>query len=425
MHKDAETLPKSRLQNVRILGTICLLAALSKAAYLMLTIIGEDYHQKATSYKDSGSDFMRIARMYSTLEDVTYRCTARDVTALITHIFAGVLVNRRGSSSILVTATALMLLSAGIFAFETSFIFVLTASIIEGLASSLVEVSCLVSIGDVYNEEIKRRICYGLLIAAQGIGSFVLAPLLTIWYEYSGRRSLYLIFCGMYLLLLVILRKDKKKKQKAKCENCDALFSVPLTFGTLIRNCYIVLQICLLLITTEVLVHFYFSGTKPVWFIEEYFYENDWTSMLLWTTLYIPFILGIILIIPLLKFSQYDIGMIVSAVILAVICCYIRWFFHIKHIILYYVTVFCAGIVNLGVLSSLASYANVKYASLECGNLFVLINLMCCFPQYILHLLKRNLFEMLCRFTLAAFQILKSFLYNIILLPMKGLAVSV
>ncbi|KAK9694187.1 hypothetical protein QE152_g33713 [Popillia japonica] len=56
---------------------------LSKAAYLMLTIIGEDYHQKATSYKDSGSDFMRIARMYSTLEDVTYRCTARDVTALM------------------------------------------------------------------------------------------------------------------------------------------------------------------------------------------------------------------------------------------------------------------------------------------------------------------------------------------------------
>ncbi|XP_040847980.1 synaptic vesicular amine transporter [Ochotona curzoniae] len=179
---------------------------------------------------------------------------------LITNPFIGLLTNRIGYPIPMFAGFCIMFISTIMFAFSTSYAFLLIARSLQGIGSSCSSVAGMGMLASVYTDDEERGNAMGIALGGLAMGVLVGPPFGSVLYEFVGKTAPFLVLAALVLLdgaiQLFVLQPSRVQPESQK--------GTPLT--TLLKDPYILIaagSICFANMGIAML-----EPALPIWMME-------------------------------------------------------------------------------------------------------------------------------------------------------------
>ncbi|XP_004625701.1 synaptic vesicular amine transporter isoform X1 [Octodon degus] len=179
---------------------------------------------------------------------------------LLTNPFIGLLTNRIGYPIPMFAGFCIMFISTVMFAFSSSYAFLLIARSLQGIGSSCSSVAGMGMLASVYTDDEERGSAMGIALGGLAMGVLVGPPFGSVLYEFVGKTAPFLVLAALVLLdgaiQLFVLQPSRVQPESQK--------GTPLT--TLLRDPYILIaagSICFANMGIAML-----EPALPIWMME-------------------------------------------------------------------------------------------------------------------------------------------------------------
>uniref|UniRef100_A0A0D9QXN3 Solute carrier family 18 member A2 n=1 Tax=Chlorocebus sabaeus TaxID=60711 RepID=A0A0D9QXN3_CHLSB len=179
---------------------------------------------------------------------------------LITNPFIGLLTNRIGYPIPIFAGFCIMFVSTIMFAFSSSYAFLLIARSLQGIGSSCSSVAGMGMLASVYTDDEERGNVMGIALGGLAMGVLVGPPFGSVLYEFVGKTAPFLVLAALVLLdgaiQLFVLQPSRVQPESQK--------GTPLT--TLLKDPYILIaagSICFANMGIAML-----EPALPIWMME-------------------------------------------------------------------------------------------------------------------------------------------------------------
>ncbi|EHB13433.1 Synaptic vesicular amine transporter [Heterocephalus glaber] len=179
---------------------------------------------------------------------------------LITNPFIGLLTNRIGYPMPMFAGFCIMFISTVMFAFSSSYAFLLIARSLQGIGSSCSSVAGMGMLASVYTDDEERGNAMGIALGGLAMGVLVGPPFGSVLYEFVGKTAPFLVLAALVLLdgviQLFVLQPSRVQPESQK--------GTPLT--TLLKDPYILIaagSICFANMGIAML-----EPALPIWMME-------------------------------------------------------------------------------------------------------------------------------------------------------------
>ncbi|KAH0516157.1 Synaptic vesicular amine transporter [Microtus ochrogaster] len=179
---------------------------------------------------------------------------------LLTNPFIGLLTNRIGYPIPMFAGFCIMFISTVMFAFSSSYAFLLIARSLQGIGSSCSSVAGMGMLASVYTDDEERGNAMGIALGGLAMGVLVGPPFGSILYEFVGKTAPFLVLAALVLLdgavQLFVLQPSRVQPESQK--------GTPLT--TLLKDPYILIaagSICFANMGIAML-----EPALPIWMME-------------------------------------------------------------------------------------------------------------------------------------------------------------
>ncbi|XP_066096141.1 synaptic vesicular amine transporter isoform X3 [Saccopteryx bilineata] len=119
---------------------------------------------------------------------------------LLTNPFIGLLTNRIGYPIPMFTGFCIMFVSTIMFAFSSSYAFLLVARALQGVGSSCSSVAGMGMLASVYTDDEERGNAMGIALGGLAMGVLVGPPFGSVLYEFVGKTAPFLVLAALVLL---------------------------------------------------------------------------------------------------------------------------------------------------------------------------------------------------------------------------------
>nr|XP_027785789.1 synaptic vesicular amine transporter isoform X2 [Marmota flaviventris] len=119
---------------------------------------------------------------------------------LLTNPFIGLLTNRIGYPIPMFTGFCIMFVSTIMFAFSSSYAFLLIARSLQGIGSSCSSVAGMGMLASVYTDDEERGNAMGIALGGLAMGVLVGPPFGSVLYEFVGKTAPFLVLAALVLL---------------------------------------------------------------------------------------------------------------------------------------------------------------------------------------------------------------------------------
>ncbi|XP_012873208.1 PREDICTED: synaptic vesicular amine transporter isoform X2 [Dipodomys ordii] len=154
---------------------------------------------------------------------------------LLTNPFIGLLTNRIGYPIPMFAGFCIMFISTIMFAFSSSYAFLLIARSLQGIGSSCSSVAGMGMLASVYTDDEERGNAMGIALGGLAMGVLVGPPFGSVLYEFVGKTAPFLVLAALVLLdgavQLFVLQPSRVQPESQK--------GTPLT--TLLKDPYILI----------------------------------------------------------------------------------------------------------------------------------------------------------------------------------------
>ncbi|XP_016067596.1 PREDICTED: synaptic vesicular amine transporter [Miniopterus natalensis] len=179
---------------------------------------------------------------------------------LLTNPFIGLLTNRIGYPIPMFAGFCIMFVSTIMFAFSSSYAFLLIARSLQGIGSSCSSVAGMGMLASVYSDDEERGNAMGIALGGLAMGVLVGPPFGSVLYEFVGKTAPFLVLAALVLLdgaiQLCVLQPSRVQPESQK--------GTPLT--TLLRDPYILIaagSLCFANMAIAML-----EPALPIWMME-------------------------------------------------------------------------------------------------------------------------------------------------------------
>ncbi|XP_042545061.1 synaptic vesicular amine transporter [Dipodomys spectabilis] len=179
---------------------------------------------------------------------------------LLTNPFIGLLTNRIGYPIPMFAGFCIMFISTIMFAFSSSYAFLLIARSLQGIGSSCSSVAGMGMLASVYTDDEERGNAMGIALGGLAMGVLVGPPFGSVFYEFVGKTAPFLVLAALVLLdgavQLFVLQPSRVQPESQK--------GTPLT--TLLKDPYILIaagSICFANMGIAML-----EPALPIWMME-------------------------------------------------------------------------------------------------------------------------------------------------------------
>ncbi|XP_019580812.2 synaptic vesicular amine transporter [Rhinolophus sinicus] len=179
---------------------------------------------------------------------------------LLTNPFIGLLTNRIGYPIPMFAGFCIMFISTIMFAFSSSYAFLLIARSLQGIGSSCSSVAGMGMLASVYTDDEERGNALGIALGGLAMGVLVGPPFGSVFYEFVGKTAPFLVLAALVLLdgaiQLLVLQPSRVQPESQK--------GTPLT--TLLKDPYILIaagSICFANMGIAML-----EPALPIWMME-------------------------------------------------------------------------------------------------------------------------------------------------------------
>ncbi|XP_005387928.1 PREDICTED: synaptic vesicular amine transporter isoform X1 [Chinchilla lanigera] len=179
---------------------------------------------------------------------------------LFTNPFIGLLTNRIGYPIPMFAGFCIMFISTVMFAFSSSYAFLLIARSLQGIGSSCSSVAGMGMLASVYTDDEERGNAMGIALGGLAMGVLVGPPFGSVLYEFVGKTAPFLVLAALVLLdgaiQLFVLQPSRVQPESQK--------GTPLT--TLLKDPYILIaagSICFANMGIAML-----EPALPIWMME-------------------------------------------------------------------------------------------------------------------------------------------------------------
>ncbi|XP_003479366.1 synaptic vesicular amine transporter [Cavia porcellus] len=179
---------------------------------------------------------------------------------LLTNPFIGLLTNRIGYPIPMFAGFCIMFISTVMFAFSSSYAFLLIARSLQGIGSSCSSVAGMGMLASVYTDDEERGNAMGIALGGLAMGVLVGPPFGSVLYEFVGKTAPFLVLAALVLLdgviQLFVLQPSRVQPESQK--------GTPLT--TLLKDPYILIaagSICFANMGIAML-----EPALPIWMME-------------------------------------------------------------------------------------------------------------------------------------------------------------
>ncbi|XP_041598641.1 synaptic vesicular amine transporter isoform X2 [Vulpes lagopus] len=179
---------------------------------------------------------------------------------LLTNPFIGLLTNRIGYPIPMFAGFCIMFVSTIMFAFSSSYAFLLIARSLQGIGSSCSSVAGMGMLASVYTDDEERGNAMGIALGGLAMGVLVGPPFGSVLYEFVGKTAPFLVLAALVLLdgaiQLCVLQPSRVQPESQK--------GTPLT--TLLKDPYILIaagSICFANMGIAML-----EPALPIWMME-------------------------------------------------------------------------------------------------------------------------------------------------------------
>ncbi|MBZ3890662.1 Synaptic vesicular amine transporter [Sciurus carolinensis] len=179
---------------------------------------------------------------------------------LLTNPFIGLLTNRIGYPIPMFAGFCIMFISTIMFAFSSSYAFLLIARSLQGIGSSCSSVAGMGMLASVYTDDEERGNAMGIALGGLAMGVLVGPPFGSVLYEFVGKTAPFLVLAALVLLdgavQLFVLQPSRVQPESQK--------GTPLT--TLLKDPYILIaagSICFANMGIAML-----EPALPIWMME-------------------------------------------------------------------------------------------------------------------------------------------------------------
>ncbi|KAI5760438.1 SLC18A2 [Gulo gulo luscus] len=179
---------------------------------------------------------------------------------LLTNPFIGMLTNRIGYPIPMFAGFCIMFVSTIMFAFSSSYAFLLIARSLQGIGSSCSSVAGMGMLASVYTDDEERGNAMGIALGGLAMGVLVGPPFGSVLYEFVGKTAPFLVLAALVLLdgaiQLFVLQPSRVQPESQK--------GTPLT--TLLKDPYILIaagSICFANMGIAML-----EPALPIWMME-------------------------------------------------------------------------------------------------------------------------------------------------------------
>ncbi|XP_019498554.1 PREDICTED: synaptic vesicular amine transporter isoform X1 [Hipposideros armiger] len=179
---------------------------------------------------------------------------------LLTNPFVGLLTNRIGYPIPMFAGFCIMFISTIMFAFSSSYAFLLIARSLQGVGSSCSSVAGMGMLASVYTDDEERGNAMGIALGGLAMGVLVGPPFGSVFYEFVGKTAPFLVLAALVLLdgaiQLFVLQPSRVQPESQK--------GTPL--ATLLKDPYILIaagSICFANMGIAML-----EPALPIWMME-------------------------------------------------------------------------------------------------------------------------------------------------------------
>ncbi|KAM5271628.1 synaptic vesicular amine transporter [Ctenodactylus gundi] len=179
---------------------------------------------------------------------------------LLTNPFIGLLTNRIGYPIPMFAGFCIMFISTVMFAFSSSYAFLLIARSLQGVGSSCSSVAGMGMLASVYTDDEERGNAMGIALGGLAMGVLVGPPFGSVLYEFVGKTAPFLVLAALVLMdgaiQLFVLQPSRVQPESQK--------GAPLT--TLLKDPYILIaagSICFANMGIAML-----EPALPIWMME-------------------------------------------------------------------------------------------------------------------------------------------------------------
>ncbi|KAF6111432.1 solute carrier family 18 member A2 [Phyllostomus discolor] len=185
---------------------------------------------------------------------------SKAMVQFLTNPFIGLLTNRIGYPIPMFAGFCIMFVSTIMFAFSSSYAFLLIARSLQGIGSSCSSVAGMGMLASVYTDDEERGNAMGIALGGLAMGVLVGPPFGSVLYEFVGKAAPFLVLAALVLLdgaiQLFVLQPSRVQPESQK--------GTPLT--TLLRDPYILIaagSICFANMGIAML-----EPALPIWMME-------------------------------------------------------------------------------------------------------------------------------------------------------------
>ncbi|KAM8780927.1 synaptic vesicular amine transporter isoform 2-T2 [Rhynchonycteris naso] len=150
---------------------------------------------------------------------------------LLTNPFIGLLTNRIGYPIPMFTGFCIMFVSTIMFAFSSSYAFLLVARSLQGIGSSCSSVAGMGMLASVYTDDEERGNAMGIALGGLALGVLVGPPFGSVLYEFVGKTAPFLVLAALVLLdgaiQLFVLQPSQVQPESQKGTSLITLLKDP------------------------------------------------------------------------------------------------------------------------------------------------------------------------------------------------------
>ncbi|XP_066211623.1 synaptic vesicular amine transporter isoform X3 [Saccopteryx leptura] len=150
---------------------------------------------------------------------------------LLTNPFIGLLTNRIGYPIPMFTGFCIMFVSTIMFAFSSSYAFLLVARSLQGIGSSCSSVAGMGMLASVYTDDEERGNAMGIALGGLAMGVLVGPPFGSVLYEFVGKTAPFLVLAALVLLdgaiQLFVLQPSQVQPESQKGTSLITLLKDP------------------------------------------------------------------------------------------------------------------------------------------------------------------------------------------------------
>ncbi|XP_045295048.1 synaptic vesicular amine transporter [Leopardus geoffroyi] len=179
---------------------------------------------------------------------------------LLTNPFIGLLTNRIGYPIPMFAGFCIMFVSTIMFAFSSSYAFLLIARSLQGIGSSCSSVAGMGMLASVYTDDEERGNAMGIALGGLAMGVLVGPPFGSVLYEFVGKTAPFLVLAALVLLdgaiQLLVLQPSRVQPESQKGTPLTTLLKDPYIFIAAGSICFANMGIAML------------EPALPIWMME-------------------------------------------------------------------------------------------------------------------------------------------------------------